>query len=896
VNGQPFFKTDAGLWTSSGIPAGTYETEQLIQSHDAASAPSDFTRVGDALYFVASDGVHGRELWRSDPRGTRMVLDIAPDGSFAAPDPLTELNGRLVFGADNGKGRQLWATDGTAAGTAVISSFTNFGSIPTQGPQVVRAGEFVYFGARDARGYELWRSDGTAAGTVLVRDINPGTASSSPWDLVAMGNALFFRADDGHGTELWRSDGTAKGTLRVADILPGEGGSGPDDLAVSGTTLFFNADDGTHGRELWRSDGTAAGTKMVSDINTSPTTTKDSIDFDEIVSLSPGRIIFTTHTDRGVYAVGASNGTLAGTIPLVAPSYQKPGSLIPAGGAVYFASDLYLWRTDGTLGGTKSLLFPDGGNLQELTAIGGRVFFAATQQGTGRELWMADSGGLRLVADFNPGSNSSSPSSLTAIDDTLFFAADDGFHASEPWALAVPPVGTVSGSVFIDANGDGSRTDDKTAPGYRVFLDANDDGAWQAGEIQVRTDDKGWFVLPDVPAGKYWLRTTPVGGWRYTTPDAFRVTVTSGGIVIRHFGVTRNILVTGTVFMDANRSGAMDPAESGLSAWRVFVDADGDGVLDDDEYSVLTDAEGRYSIGVLAGGTYQVRVVGNVNYRPTTPAGGYVGRGAARSDGGGRRLRSEAHRLSFLGAPRARDVRVSRRTTLQHELRASPSGNQRTVQQLRERLRSKRDLTHRHSAGRKGCARCDERGTGRRGGLAVGQSGALSVADERDVVAEDVAAGVDVAEDRVDAVARRGPLRVARQRDVVAEDVTAAVDVPGQDVEAEAEIPAGRAVAAGEAVGPAGGGRGGVGPLAVERVAAVVGDQRVVHEQQQLVRTKRAAGQRERGGEGRRVVGERAGVLADVHAEDVDGERVERDVLAEAHADLVQFTQGSSSA
>ena len=48
-----------------------------------------------------------------------------------------------------------------------------------------------------AHGMELWKSDGTAAGTVLVKDINPGTASSIPSFLTNVNGTLFFTANDG---------------------------------------------------------------------------------------------------------------------------------------------------------------------------------------------------------------------------------------------------------------------------------------------------------------------------------------------------------------------------------------------------------------------------------------------------------------------------------------------------------------------------------------------------------------------------------------------------------------------------------------------------------------------------------------------------------------------------
>ena len=196
-----------------------------------------------------------------------MVKDIFP-GNLASQPYLTAVGSTLFFQASDGtNGYELWKSDGSAAGTVMVKDI-NSGSGSSSPAYLTAVGSTLYFQAADAAtGIELWKSDGAAETTLMVKDINLGATSSTPSYLAAVGSTLYFQAADAAtGSELWKSDGSASGTVMVKDINSGSSSSSPAYLTAVGSTLYFQAGDASKGFELWKSDGSSDTTAMIKQV------------------------------------------------------------------------------------------------------------------------------------------------------------------------------------------------------------------------------------------------------------------------------------------------------------------------------------------------------------------------------------------------------------------------------------------------------------------------------------------------------------------------------------------------------------------------------------------------------------------------------------------------------
>ena len=277
--------TDGRVWRTDGTTRGTTLLVDAWTGGGLADV-KHLVRAGSLVYFVADDGSHGYELWRTDgtPRGTTIVQDICPgscDGVAArywyppVAGFVAAAGQAVVFVASDGlHGDELWRSDGTATGTRLLADL-RAGSDGSGPGALVTVGDLVFFSAGGDLGAGLWRTDGTAAGTVFLG--SQGLASAALGTYAVRDAEIFFASPNGAlGVELWASDGTPAGTRMLADVCNGEcsGLQDPnlpsESMAVVGRTVYFAGYRPETGVELWTTDGSAAGTRLLQECNPGP--------------------------------------------------------------------------------------------------------------------------------------------------------------------------------------------------------------------------------------------------------------------------------------------------------------------------------------------------------------------------------------------------------------------------------------------------------------------------------------------------------------------------------------------------------------------------------------------------------------------------------------------------
>ncbi|MCH8044584.1 MAG: tandem-95 repeat protein [Planctomycetes bacterium] len=457
-----FVGTDGFIYRVEDEDVGPPDYE-FVSLGDVDAAIIEMAAYDGDLYFTVRSGRFfdlgstGKELWVSDgtAAGTRLLIDLNPGpGNGASLEEIAVFNDELYFGGYDGTTGGLFKTDGTAEGTvAIVVTVSGLNGM-------VEFNDELYFYAWASGGNALYKTDGTTSGTVLVRAMpgEPGVTQASLRERSAIVNGeLYFSGyDENFGAELWKTDGTTQGTRRVTDIYPGSRSSRPMDFFVYNDHLFFSADSGGfgvgNGRETWKTDGTT--------IELARNIAGDNFNgrFGEMTEYK-GDLYFVASKlsgpDSGGFDLWKTDESLDGAT-LVADILPGIDSTAPT--KLHVANDLLLfiaadsvgggevWRTDGTADGTRRLTHVA---LQDArigiypSFVFNDEYYFFVRPSTGSDqLWRTDGGSLRRV----PG-RYNYRDLFVAIDQELYIQIYDSGRNSF-WRMT--PTGSTVATVTID--------------------------------------------------------------------------------------------------------------------------------------------------------------------------------------------------------------------------------------------------------------------------------------------------------------------------------------------------------------------------------------------------------------------------------------------------------------
>jgi ELWxxDGT repeat protein len=258
-----FFVTQNGtaqtLWRTDGTSANTVQvfTEKRI---------IPLLAYHSQLFLMINSANTGNELWKMDGAySVTLLKDANPGPLNGYVNSLIINNDRLYFFGNNGSGVGLWSSDGTTAGTALSVSLPNYDSYTPDyyGLTSVNGTMFftIYHEAGDYGNItaELWKSDGTTGGTAIIFESTGGFYYNYLSDLIASNGKLYFFHSEGDPayTYFSVSDGTTAGTKHLQLVsIDGDGRR----LTRAGAYVLFYGTSQGYTTPIKKSDGTTIST------------------------------------------------------------------------------------------------------------------------------------------------------------------------------------------------------------------------------------------------------------------------------------------------------------------------------------------------------------------------------------------------------------------------------------------------------------------------------------------------------------------------------------------------------------------------------------------------------------------------------------------------------------
>ncbi|MDH5231521.1 MAG: hypothetical protein OEY38_15785 [Gammaproteobacteria bacterium] len=496
-----FFFADDGihgreLWKTQGTTATTTLVRDIRTiSH---SNPEHFTFAGNKLFFRADDGIHGQELWVSENNQTRMVADLNPrpnvgsrPGHVFAP-----LNDYVFFtaetfypSANSTPQRQLYRSNGSSSGTKLVAGIADQLSDISIYKHQTTQNHIAFLATHAETGKGLWLAN---------LDGIEKIADGSIWWVYGFNNGfIFVTHQDDLTANLSFYDPNNK-TLSLIQQFSSETKIFVGYFAVNFQDHMYFELDTSAGGEFWRTDGKRA--ERVTLINASG---KAQIYY---TIEKNGQLYFSANDGIHGDEPWISNGTADGTkmIADISPDSADTNfiGLRDIGDSVYL---MYRSNEEITVKIDSTTLEIDATEFNEVahaTHYQDADFFLAHDTSIGMGLYKQINKQAQLVKLIYPKTQNSGVwigARLWVMNNRLYFGASDPVNGYELWQSD----GTENGTHMVTNIGPGIRSGfvnngDGLAPsGDRFYFKANDgiygDELWVTDGSAENT-----FMLKDI--------------------------------------------------------------------------------------------------------------------------------------------------------------------------------------------------------------------------------------------------------------------------------------------------------------------------------------------------------------------------------------------------------------
>lgn len=357
-----------------------------------------FDLAGDLVsksVFELAPGTIGSDPLRQIPRSSN-------------PANLTVSNGRLFFTADIPQGiagsrTDLWTSDGTTAGTFMVSSPVANSSLSAPS-QLTPVGNNLLFNATNASGAGIYNL--STSYTYTPGLLSPSIAPTSG-SLTSLNQNAYFISDG----DFFTSDGTAAGTRPTSSTQPAYAALDNTLLAFNDSLIFFKSDG------VYKTDGTDAGTPLSP---TAPCPPSVSLSSPKVVGRLNGRLQIADGSNLFEYD-GLANLRVVSASYAAPASGQGPGLAGINGNLVYAKSGVGL-VSRGLFDPSETTLLGTQEPVRNIIASAGGIVFLlgdASAAGQSRVVFTRGSGSTVTLYQSSP--TETIPGSFVFSNGSLFF-------------------------------------------------------------------------------------------------------------------------------------------------------------------------------------------------------------------------------------------------------------------------------------------------------------------------------------------------------------------------------------------------------------------------------------------------------------------------------------------